>query len=188
MTDELLNENLEETNNNDSEDSSNENSEESSTTVSDDDLREQLKKRLELELGLPLAPQLGKQVEQSFEDNVILIEDFPVQSVRTLRIGDKTLTDEDYILDESEGCIYLNKPQQGLLYLEYCYGLPESEYKPLLDLMVEYENDNSWNKDASSIKENNVTVNYDTSVGKGARIQSMIADLRNRYHCFVEMI
>ena len=117
-----------------------------------------------------------------------MIEDFPVQSVRTLRIGDKTLTDEDYILDESEGCIYLNKPQQGLLYLEYCYGLPESEYKPLLDLMVEYENDNSWNKDASSIKENNVTVNYDTSVGKGARIQSMIADLRNRYHCFVEMI
>ena len=91
-------------------------------------------------------------------------------------------------MDEKEGCIYLKETQKGFLYLEYCYGLPESEYKPLLDLMVEYESDTSWNKDASSIKENNVTVNYDTSVGKGAHIQAMIADLRNRYHCYVEMI
>ena len=155
---------------------------------SDNDLEETLKKRLELELGLPLTPQLGKQVEQSFDDDIILIEDFPVQRIKTLTIGDKTLTSEEYILDESEGCIYLKKPQKGFLYLEYCYGLDESEYKPLLDLMVEYENDNSWNKDASSIHENNVSVSYDTSVGKGARIVAMIQDLRLKYSCRVEMI
>lgn len=54
--------------------------------------------------------------------------------------------------------------------------------------MIEYENDNSWNKNASSIKENNVTVNYDTNLSKGALIQSMIQDLRNKYGCLVEMI
>lgn len=172
MTDEILNETPEET----------------ISTVSDDDLKETLKKRLELELGLPLTPQLGKQVEQSFDDNVVLIEDFPVRNIKTLKINDKTLKDEDYILDEKEGCIYLKENQKGFLYLEYCYCLPESEYEPLLDLMVEYESDNSWNKDASSIHENNVSVSYDTSVGTGARIQSMIQDLRNRYHCVVEMI
>lgn len=189
MTDEILNETPEETNLSGSDDIQNENTEE---TLKDEDsdevLREKLKKRLELELGLPLAPKLGKQVEQSFEDNVILIEDFPVQNIRTLKIDDKIFTEEDYILDEEEGCIYLKENHKGFLYLEYCYCLPKSEYEPLLDLMFEYENDNSWNKDASSIKENNVTVSYDTSVGKGARIQTMIADLRNRYHCYVEMI
>ena len=155
---------------------------------SENPLEETLKKRLELELGLPLTPQLEKQVEQSFDDNIILIEDFPIQKIKTLKINEKIFTEDDYILDEQEGCIYLKENHKGFLYLEYCYGLPESEYKPLLDLMVEYESDTSWNKDASSIRENNVSVSYDTSVGKGARIQAMIADLRNRYHCVVEMI
>lgn len=160
----------------------------SSNDTSENDLEETLKKRLELELGLPLTPRLGKQVEQSFDDNIILIEDFPVQSIRTLKINEINLSEDDYILDESEGCIYLKQKYNGFLYLEYCYGLKESEYKPLLDLMIEYENDVSWNKDASSIKENNVTVSYDTSLGKGARIQGMIQDLRLKYSCHVEMI
>lgn len=161
---------------------------ETTEETSDDALKETLKKRLELELGLPLTPQLGKQVEQSFDGNTVLIEDFPVQRIRTLKIGGEILSDDDYILDEKEGCIYLNSNHNGLLYLEYCYGLQESEYMPLLDLMVEYESDTSWNKDASSIHENNVSVSFDTSVGKGARIQSMIADLKNKYSCVVEMI
>ena len=109
-------------------------------------------------------------------------------TVEALRIDDTVLTKEDYVLNESEGCIYLTTNYKGFLYVEYTYGLDESEYGPLLDLMVEYENDNSWNKDASSVKENNVTVNYDTSIGKGARIQGMIQDLRNKYSCVVEMI
>lgn len=156
--------------------------------TSGNNLEEILKKRLELELGLPLTPQPGKQVEQFFDDNIILINTFPIQSIKILKIDDVVLNEEDYILDESEGCIYLKENHKGLLYLEYVYGLQESEYKPLLDLMIEYENDTSWNKNASSVKENNVTVSYDTSVGKGTRIQNMIQDLRNKYSCYVEMI
>ena len=150
--------------------------------------KENLKKRLELELGLPLTPKPMKQVDRDFDDSTIIVENFPITNITTLKIGNDTLTADDYILVESEGIIYLNDNHNGLLYLEYCYGLDESEYGPLLDLMVDYENDTSWTKDASSISEKNVSVSYDTSQGKGARIQSMIQDLRNKYSCVVDMI
>lgn len=156
--------------------------------MTSDDLKETLKKRLELELGLPLTPKPCKKVEPYFDDDLIMVENFPIQSITSLKIGNKIFNADDYILDESKGIIYLTNHHTGLLHLEYCYGLNEDDYNPLLDLMVEYETDTGWKKDASSIKENNVTVNYDTSVGKGARIQSMIADLRNKYSCVVEMI
>lgn len=189
MTDEILNETPEETTPTVSDDVPNENTEETTeVTGSDEDLKETLKKRLELELGLPLTPKPRKKVEPYFDDDLLMVEDYPIQEITSFRIGNNNLTEDDYVLDESKGIIYLTNHYSGLLHLEYCYGLSEDEYSPLLDLMVEYESDTGWNKNASSIKENNVTVNYDTSLGKGARIQSMIADLRNKYSCVVEMI
>lgn len=161
---------------------------ESSNNTSNDELREVLKKRLELELGLPLTPQSSKKIEPHFDDDCILVENFPIQSITTFKIGNTILSEDDYILDESKGIIYLNNRSSGLLYLEYTFCLSENEYDPLLDLMVEYETDTGWNKNASSIKEKDVTVNYDTSLGKGALIQSMINDLRNKYSCYVEMV
>lgn len=155
---------------------------------SDKDLEETLKKRLELELGLPLTPKSVKKIERNYNDDLIIVENFPIQEICVLKIGGNTLTSEDYCLNESEGIIYLNKRHNGLLYLQYTYGLDESEYSPILDLMIEHENDTSWTKNASSISEKNVTVSYDTSQGTGARIQSMIQDLRNKYSCYVEMI
>ena len=160
----------------------------SSNDIPLDDLKESLKQRLELELGLPLTPKQVKKIERNFRDDVIIVENFPIQGICTLKIGECTLTEDDYLLNESEGIIYLTKVYHGLLYLEYTYGLDESEYNPILDLMIEHENDTSWTKNASSISEKNVTVSYDTSQGTGARIQSMIQDLRNKYSCYVEMI
>ena len=157
-------------------------------TEETDTLRETLKKRLELELGLPLTPKPMKQVDKDFNDTTIIVENFPITKITSLKIGGTSLTEDDYILLESEGIIYLNNNHNGLLYMEYCYGLDESEYGALLDLMVDYETDTSWTKNASSISEKNVSVSYDTSQGKGARIQSMIQDLRNKYSCVVDMI
>ena len=153
-----------------------------------DDLKETLKKRLELELGLPLTPKPMKQVDKLFDDDVILLDNFPVKEVNLIRIDSKEISSEDYLLVEHEGTIYLNESCSGRLYVEYAYCLPEDDYDALLDLMVEYETDTSWTKDASSISEKNVSVSYDTSQGKGARIQSMIQDLRNKYSCVVDMI
>ena len=133
-----------------------------------DDLKETLKKRLELELGLPLTPKTVKQVDMRFNDEIILLDNFPVSEIKLIRIDSRELVSEDYMLLENEGTIYLNEHCSGKLYVEYTYGLPEEDYLPLLDLMVEYEND--------------------TSQGKGARIQAMIQDLRNKYACVVDMI
>lgn len=157
-------------------------------SINDDDLKETLKKRLELELGLPLTPKTVKQVDMRFNDGIILLDNFPVSEIKLIRIDSRELVSEDYMLVENEGTIYLNEHCSGRLYVEYTYGLPEEDYLPLLDLMVEYENDTSWKKDASSISEKNVSISYDTSQGKGARIQAMIQDLRNKYACVVDMI
>lgn len=157
-------------------------------SINDDDLKETLKKRLELELGLPLTPKTVKQVDMRFNDEIILLDNFPVSEIKLIRIDSRKLVSEDYMLVENEGTIYLNEHCSGRLYVEYTYGLPEEDYLPLLDLMVEYENDTSWKKDASSISEKNVSISYDTSQGKGARIQAMIQDLRNKYACVVDMI
>ena len=162
--------------------------EETDSECPDQDLKETLKKRLELELGLPLTPKLVEKIERDFNNDLILIENFPVQSIETFKIGNETINSDDYILNDSEGVIYLNKSYSGILYLEYYYGLDESEYGALLDLMAEYEMDTGWDKNASSISEKNVTVSYDTSLGKGAIIQSMIQDLKNKYSVYVEMI
>ena len=113
----------------------------SSNDTSEENLKEMLKKRLELELGLPLTPQSRKKVEQNFDDSSILLDYFPIIEITLFKIGEKVLTSEDYVLNENEGVIYLNSNFNGLLYIEYSYGLSEDVYNPLLDLMIEYEND-----------------------------------------------
>lgn len=158
------------------------------TKNSTKELKKTLKKRLELELGLPLTPKLIKKIEPDFDDDLIIVEHFPVGQISILKINNKPLSVDDYLLNESEGIIYLTQHQKGLLYLEYFYCLPKSEYEPLLDLMIDYELDTTLTKDATSITEKNVSVSYDTNQGKGARIQSMINDLKNKYSVYVEMI
>ena len=149
-------------------------------------LKKKLKNRLEMELGLPLTPKLSKQVERDFCDSVILVDNYPIKGINELKINGEII--EDYIVVEDDGIIYLDKDYSGMLYIEYMWALPKEDYEPLLDLMLDYELDDSFTKDASSISEKNVSVSYDTSQGKGARIQSMSQDLRNKYSCVVDMI
>ncbi len=156
--------------------------------MNNEDIREIMIKRLELELGLPLTPKAAKKIDKNFDDSVILLENFPVQEVVSIKIDNEKLCGHDFIVNESEGIVYLKSNHSGFLYVKYLYGLKEDEYNPLIDLMIEYEMNNSLNKNVSSITENNVTVNYDTSLSKGALIQSMIQDLKSKYSCVVEMI
>lgn len=155
---------------------------------SEETLRENLKKRLEVEIGMPLDPKSVKQIDLEFKDDMILTNFFPIDEINTLKIGDICVPCSDYIVSESEGIIYLKEEMAGRLYLEYKYALPETEYSGLLNMMMEYETDTNPYTDATSIKEENVTVSYDSSTTKGALIQSLITDLRNRYNCTVRMI
>lgn len=151
-----------------------------------DELKESLKKLLELELGIPLEPKIVKQYEPDFNDDTLILDYFPINSITQLTIDNKNIT--DYKLVEEVGLIYFNKNRAGKLYVEYTYSLKEEEYDSLLDLMVEYEKDTSLTKQVSSITEGKRSLTYDTSLSKGALIQSLITDLKNKYSCIVRMI
>ncbi len=153
-----------------------------------DILREKLLQQLEVEVGLPLIPKSAKELERKFQGSEIVLNNYPIKDIKKIRINGEFLDLDEIVVIENEGTVYLPSEYAGELYIEYIYGIPEFEFSPILDLMVEYESDNDWKKDASSIKEINVSVSYDTSLGRGARIQSMIEDLRNRYNCLVRMI
>lgn len=151
-----------------------------------DELKKSLKKLLELELGIPLNPKTVKQYEPDFNDDTLILDYFPINSITQLTIDNKNIT--DYKLVEEVGLIYFNKNRAGKLYVEYTYSLKEEEYDSLLDLMVEYEKDTSLTKQVSSITEGKRSLTYDTSLSKGALIQSLITDLKNKYSCIVRMI
>ena len=56
------------------------------------------------------------------------------------------------------------------------------------ETIVASQLDNSWDKNASSIKEGDITISYDTSIGKGALIQKTLNDLNNRYSTYIRML
>lgn len=152
-------------------------------------LRKKLLQRLEVEVGLPLIPKSAKELERNFQGSEILLSYFPVREVKELKIDGEVIDLETVTLLEDEGTIHLpHNYSADIVYVEYTYGLPPESFLPILDLMEEYELDNDWKKDVSSVKEINVSVSYDTSLSKGATIQNMIAELSNRYNCLVRMI
>lgn len=161
---------------------------EENSIENEDLLKEKLLKRLEVEVGLPLIPKSAKELERNFQGSEILLSHYPLKEIKELKIDGETIDLDDVIILEDEGTVHLPREYSGDLYVEYTYGLPENEFIPIVDLMMEYELDDDWKKDVSSVKEINVSVSYDTSLSKGATIQNMINDLRNRYNCLVRMI
>lgn len=161
---------------------------EENSIENEDLLKEKLLKRLEVEVGLPLIPKSAKELETNFQGSEILLSHYPLKEIKELKIDGETIDLDDVIILEDEGTVHLPREYSGDLYVEYTYGLPENEFIPIVDLMMEYELDDDWKKDVSSVKEINVSVSYDTSLSKGATIQNMINDLRNRYNCLVRMI
>ncbi|MDO5818728.1 MAG: hypothetical protein Q4P11_00180 [Methanobrevibacter sp.] len=161
---------------------------EENSIENEDLLKEKLLKRLEVEVGLPLIPKSAKELERNFQGSEILLSHYPLKEIKELKIDGETMDLDDVIILEDEGTVHLPREYSGDLYVEYTYGLPENEFIPIVDLMMEYELDDDWKKDVSSVKEINVSVSYDTSLSKGATIQNMINDLRNRYNCLVRMI
>lgn len=151
-------------------------------------IRDKLLNRLELELGLPLKEKSSKELHKSWKGSEILLENYPLKYIHQLKIGNNDIDIDKCFLFEDEGIIHLPQEYHGDLYIEYVYGIPHDEWMPLLELMVEYEMDTDWKKDASSIKEINVSINYDTKLSKGAVIQDMINNLRNKYSCVMRMI
>lgn len=155
-----------------------------SDEINEEELKEYLEKDLESQLGLTFKDVEHTQIEEFDYDHIIL-DFYPILEITSVNIGSETLEPTDYILDEELGIIYLKHPYRGLLNLKYVSGFSKLEYdtviSPLLDLMLKYHLDTGWDKDATTIKEGDVSISYDSSIGTGALINNRINELRKRY-------
>ena len=149
------------------------------TEITEDAPTDLIEKKISAYIGVPVKPTDCSQFER-FDGKTVFVETFPFTEVKCLTIDNKA------------GLIYLNQYYSGFLKLDYVAGLTEEEYslyiEPLVKDMLEYENDSGWTKNASSIKEGDVQINLDTSIGKGALIQKNLDDLKNRFNTYMRMI
>lgn len=143
-------------------------------------------------IGVPITPTEFHEFERIQNCTVFLITNFPVHEIISLSIGEEELKEEEYTLDSFNGLIYFNNAQTGFLKLNLIAGLTSEQYdsliSPLILDMMEYQLDSGWDKNASSISEGDISVSFDTSVGKGALIQSALDDLKNQFSAVGRMI
>ncbi|MBQ9024756.1 MAG: hypothetical protein IJ104_00605 [Methanobrevibacter sp.] len=162
--------------------------EENTEEITNSKQRELLIKQLAVETGLPLSPTPAKQIVPDFDDDVIIVDHYPIQSINKIMIDKKCICINDCIIDEESGLIYLDQSYTGRLYIQYIYCIPEAAYSHIIDLMVDYENNPGWDKRAASISEGGVTVSLDTSGGQWGVINSLITSLKNQYNATARLI
>lgn len=145
--------------------------------------------------NLPILPTNHKEIRQDFEDERYEVDSYPVSSITSLTIGPYTLNEtEHYTLDESLGIIYFNRLWNGMLVVEYVSCISDDvitqKVNPLLSDMIGYTLLNGFSPVGSvtSMKEGDVSVNYDTSTSLGNLIQSRINDLKNIYSVRIKVL
>ena len=164
--------------------------------ISEDELTtiiENMEAQISQFIDIPIKPTSFTQIERNYNGNSIIIDRPPVKEIHSLHIDNECIQSSDYTLDHEAGILYLHQVHKGnFLRLQYISGLTNTAYElyilPLLLDMIDYNFDMNWVKDASSIKEGDVTVNFDTSVGKGALIQKKLEELRNQFRAYARMI
>lgn len=137
--------------------------------------------------GLPVNPVTRKQIIKNFQGDLFETDWYPVNRICSFKIDGIELTEDDYVLDENAGIIYLNNNRTGLLVIEYCNKLSDevisSKVNALIGDMVLYgytaPNQNSG--EISSIHEAEQSISYDTSNSLGNRIYARIDGLKSSY-------
>lgn len=146
-------------------------------------------KKISAYIGVPILPTNFTQFEK-FDGETLHVNMFPIKEVTNLTIDNKTIS--DFTVDNHAGLIYFRQHYTGFLTLEYTACLTENDYslyiEPLVEDMLEYENDSGWAKNASSIREGDVSINLDTSIGKGALIQKNLDNLKSMFNTYARMI
>jgi hypothetical protein len=138
-------------------------------------------------LGFNIMGSDESQTVYQFKDDRIVLTKYPVQSIESVTLNNEELFDECYTLDRNIGVVYFNKKLNGLLMVNYVTGLSHEDIvnviEPLLVDMIAYDltNNNLGDGVVSSIREGDVSVNYDTKSSLGNRVYTRIEELRQRY-------
>lgn len=162
---------------------------------SDDDLELLLNNKFEeLQglLGFDIVETSHKQYNRNYRGDTLILDYLNVLEIYEIQIDGGILGEDEYVLDENLGIIYFNKPQHGFIIIKYTCGLKDQEYntliKPLLLDMITYSVDNNPNKDATSIKEGDISITYDSTLVLGARINNRIKELRNQFSTKIRLL
>lgn len=138
--------------------------------------------------GLDIKPVHRKHIQKSFNGDILELPFYPVYDLNTVKIDGECVSSEIYTVNQKLGLIYFTKKVQGFVEVKYISGLSDEAIKtlinPLIKEMVAYAfTYNQWGMGGpvSSIKEGDVSVNYDTSNSKGNMIINRIEDIKKRY-------
>jgi len=151
-------------------------------------------KELEGLTGIEVYPTVHTDILRNFNDDKILLNYYPVQSVSSIIIDNQTHPTDSITLDIEDGIIYLNNNQYGNATVTYTACLSEEAidtiFYPLLIDFIEYGLPESRIKQgATSVKEGDMQINYSTNSSEtlSGKIQSRINALRN-YNTRIRML
>ena len=161
------------------------------TDYTDDDLKilfESKVSELEGLIGLDINPVHRKHIQKNFHGDVLELSFYPVYDLNTVKLNGECVSHKIYTVNNQLGLIYFTRPVQGFVEVKYISGLSDDTItnliEPLVKDMIAYAiTYNSWGMGGpvSSIKEGDVSVNYDTSNSRGKMISDRIADIKKRY-------
>lgn len=142
--------------------------------------------------NLPILPQSHKQIDPHFEGKILDLDYYPIHDIRSIDIGSKSLERAEYILDDDNGILYLNSNMSGTLVVDYIVQIPEMMFfsvnNLLFDLIKLNLKNNFEDTAFSSVKEGDVSINYDTNNSLPSLIQQRIAELKNMNSCKIRML
>lgn len=158
-------------------------------SVTDENLMNLLEiqlKKIEAETGINIFPVPHTDMEFNFnwDSQDYNIKYYPVEHVFMVKVDHKKIHPHNFILDKENGRLrFLKKLDEGeALIVNYTSresdSFINSKILPLAYDMLLYELDTSPAKNASSIKENDVSINFDTKNSFGALINQRLSDLK----------
>ena len=139
-------------------------------------------------IELDVNPVHRRQYESHFHYDTLRLNYYPVRKIASVKINGQPLHPERYHADYELGLIYFHEHISGDVEIKYLSGVNDDVFQsriaPLIRDMVAYTltyNQLQLGDGVSSIKEGDVSVNYDTSNNRGNRINKRVEELRNHY-------
>lgn len=143
-------------------------------------------------LGFDITPTTHTEIIRHYHDNKLILNYYNLTTIQELTLNNINISDMVQVIDNELSIIYFIKNMHGLLKITYITCLPENKIityiNPLLGDMIMYTLQDNWGKDATTIKEGDVSVSYDANLSLGNRILTRIQDLKNAYNARVRLI
>ncbi len=151
-----------------------------------------VKADLESRIGFSLDKQTSKFIDE-VDDKIIVLPDSNIVEIKGMTVQNSSILDDINMIDYENGIIYFNRRVSGIFIVEYSYyninlEAYETFVKPLLKQMYDYHTNDDITKTASTVKEGEVSITYDSNLTEGAVINSKIETLKKLFKVYSRLI